>query len=597
MQSEDTRNLVLAIAIVLAMMIGYELLFAKQVAPQPDARTQQNIEAGTGQPAQPGAAPAPGTAATPGTPDLSVREDRATALSSAPRIAIKTPRLSGSLRLKGGRIDDLTLLGYRQTVEKDSPDVVLLSPGRTEHPYFVDFLWLDAAGRPGTALPSPETEWQTTATTLSPGKPAVLTWDNGQGLLFTRTYSIDEHYLITVDEAVENTTGEPVSLKHYALVDRVGIPESAHSALIHEGPMGVLAKDTGDSSRDLKNDITYKSLKEDALDENRTSSQTSYGGTTGGWLGIADKYWLVALVPDNAAPFTGTFAYSLVNGRDVYRSAADSAARTVPAGGKIATKTRVFAGAKESRLLEAYENEQGITLFDRAIDWGWMPFLAKPVFWLLEWLKTFLGNFGLAILAITVLIKLAFFTLANKSYIAMGKMRKLTPKITALRERYKDDPTKQREEMMKLYQTEKVNPVAGCLPILVQIPVFIALYQVLMASIEMRHAPFYGWVKDMSAHDPLLVTNLFGLIPWTPPSFLAIGIWTLIMGATMYIQQQLNPPPPDPIQAKVFQFLPLLFIFMFASFPVGLVIYWTWNNILTIAQQWVIMKRHGAFND
>jgi YidC/Oxa1 family membrane protein insertase len=269
----------------------------------------------------------------------------------------------------------------------------------------------------------------------------------------------------------------------------------------------------------------------------------------------------------------------------------------VPAGGAISTTGHLFAGAKETKLIDAYEKEFGVVMFDRAIDWGWFYFLARPVFWLLEILKGWVGNFGLAILAITVIIKLAFFQLANKSYIAMGKMRKLAPKMTAIRERFKEDPVKQREEVMKLYQTEKVNPVAGCLPILVQIPVFIALYQVLMVSIEMRHAPFYGWVKDLSDQDPLLITNLFGLIPWDPPGFLAIGLWTAIMGVTMYVQQMLNPPPPDPIQAKVFQFLPLIFIFLFASFPVGLVIYWTWNNLLTIAQQWLIMKRHGAFDE
>jgi YidC/Oxa1 family membrane protein insertase len=598
MQAEDTRNLILAIVIVMAMMLGYELLFAQRIAPQPDSRTEQNIEARTdgAPPAAAGQPAAPGAAAD-GRLELGIREDRATALGRAPRVRIDTPRLSGSLRVTGGRLDDLTLLGYRQTVEKDSPDVVLLSPSRSEHPYFVDFRWLGESGV-SADLPGPETPWQASGDRLAPGKPVTLRWDNGKGLVFARTFSVDENYLFTVLDRVENRSGAPVALSPEASVTRVGTPPSVDTMQIHEGPVGVLARGDGDTGPELKH-ASYDFLRDTAREAEVQPVVVSqqFGGTQGGWLGITDKYWLVAVVPDKARDFQGKFRYQRQQGRDVYKTLAPAVPTTVEPGGALEARTMLFAGAKESRVLADYEEAHGITLFDRAIDWGWIPFLAKPVFWLLEWLKTYLGNFGLAILAITVIIKLAFFSLANKSYVAMGKMRKLTPKMTAIRERWKDDPVKQREEMMKLYQTEKVNPLAGCLPILVQIPVFIALYQVLMASIEMRHAPFYGWVKDMSALDPWLITNLFGLIPWTPPAFLSIGIWTLLMGATMYVQQQLNPPPPDPVQAKVFKYLPILFIFLFASFPVGLVIYWTWNNLLTIAQQWLIMKRHGAFDE
>ena len=578
MQSEDTRNLVLAIVIVLAMMVGYELFIAKHLTPQPDARTQQNVITGTDSPPKPaavdGTVNADLPAAGPAAP-----EDRTVVLSRGGRVAITAPRLTGSLRLEGGRLDDLTLVGYRQTIEKGSPDVVLLSPASTATPYYADFGWQNVQGG-SVAVPGANTVWQADGEALSPGKPVTLTWDNGQGLMFTRTYAIDDNYMISLTDKVQNTTGAAVSLQPYSAVNRIGIPESVKSAIVHEGHVGVF-------DRKLKH-VSYKDQKEDP-DESFTS--------TGGWLGITDKYWLVAFIPDQKQPFTGIFAYKNVGGRDVFRSLYAGPQIVVPAGGAASSSSHVFAGAKETKLIDTYEEKLGIAMFDRAIDWGWFYFLARPVFWLLEHIKAVVGNFGLAILAITVLIKLAFFQLANKSYIAMGKMRKLAPKMTAIRERFKDDPVKQREETMKLYQTEKVNPVAGCLPILVQIPVFIALYQVLMVSIEMRHAPFYGWVHDLAGHDPLLVTNLFGLIPWQPPGFLAIGLWTAIMGVTMYVQQMLNPPPPDPIQAKVFQFLPLMFIFLFASFPVGLVIYWTWNNLLTIAQQWVIMKRHGAFED
>jgi YidC/Oxa1 family membrane protein insertase len=579
MHSEDSKNLLLAIAIVLAMFIGYEFLFAKHVAPQPDARAKQNVETGASPAARPGMNGA--DVASPAAP-----EDRATVLGQGGRVAIKSPRLTGTLRLAGGRLDDLTLVGYRQTVDKNSPDVVLLSPANTATPYYADFGWQNVQGGKA-AVPDAATVWQADGDTLSPGKPLTLTWDNGQGLVFSRTYAIDDNYMISMTDKVENKTGAAVSLQPYSAVNRIGIPETVKSAIVHEGMVGVF-------NRGLEH-VAYKKEKEG--DDNKEDRQARKNPSTGGWLGVTDKYWLVAFIPDQTRPFNGWFEYHNIAGRDVFRAVYTGQQTVVPAGASASASSHLFAGAKETKLIDAYEANLGIVMFDRAIDWGWFYFLARPVFWLLEHIKALVGNFGLAILAITVVIKLAFFTLANKSYVAMGKMRRLAPKMTALRERYKDDAVKQREEVMKLYQTEKVNPLAGCLPIVVQIPVFIALYQVLMVSIEMRHAPFYGWVKDLSGHDPLLVTNLFGLIPWTPPAFLSIGLWTAIMGVTMFVQQKLNPPPPDPIQAKVFQFLPLFFIFLFSSFPVGLVIYWTWNNLLTIAQQWVIMKRHGAFDE
>ena len=366
------------------------------------------------------------------------------------------------------------------------------------------------------------------------------------------------------------------------MINRTGTPEVSGFFILHEGLIGV-------SDEGLK-EVDYD---EDDLRENPSLDFNAQGG----WIGITDKYWLTALIPDQTARVKSQFRYKNSGGKDRYLVNHEiTDAGPLAPGAKIEVTSRFFAGAKVSNMIDEYEEQYGIRQFDRAIDWGWFYWLTRPIFSVLHYFNGLIGNFGVAILLLTVLIKLAFFTLANKSYVAMSAMRKLQPKITAMRETHKDDPVKQREEMMKLYKEEKVNPVSGCLPILIQIPVFFALYKVLFVSIEMRHAPFFGWIQDLSAPDPLLVTTLFGLIPWDPPSFLAIGIWPLIMGITMWGQQKLNPAPPDPVQAKIFMFLPIIFTFMLASFPVGLVIYWTWNNLLTISQQWVIMKRHGAFD-
>jgi YidC/Oxa1 family membrane protein insertase len=405
----------------------------------------------------------------------------------------------------------------------------------------------------------------------------TLTWDNGEGLRFERRIAFDDAYMLTITQRIANDGEDPVSLFPYGLVSRWGTPSTLGYYILHEGPIGVLGG--------TLEEIDYDDLQEDGNVELPSR---------GGWLGITDKYWLTALVPDQASELTGTFRDNVVDGQNRYQVDYLRTARAVPAGGSIETTDRLFAGAKEVSQLDRYSEEYGIPLFDRAVDFGWFYFLTKPMFHVLHFFYKWTGNYGLAILLLTLRVKFLFFPLANKSYRAMSKMKKLQPEMMRLREQYGDDKMRMNQELMALYKKEKANPMSGCLPIVVQIPVFFALYKVLFVSIEMRHAPFFGWIHDLSAPDPTTIFNLFGLIPWDPPSFLMIGVWPLLMGATMFLQQKLNPQPADPMQARIMMMLPAMFIFLFATFPAGLVIYWTWNNILSIAQQWTIMKRMGV---
>jgi len=419
--------------------------------------------------------------------------------------------------------------------------------------------------------------WKADRDVLAPNEPVTLSWNNGQGLVFYRRFALDENYMFTVTQRVENKSAQPVTLYSYGLISRSGTPKTLGYYILHEGPLGVL-----DGTLD---EVKYADLREKGVIEKQS---------TGGWIGITDKYWLVALVPDQKTKIKARFDYAKTNGLDKYQVDFLGPETTIPAGGEAHVTNRLFAGAKEVRLLDSYAKNLGIDRFDLAVDFGWFYFLTKPIFYVLNYFNAVLGNFGLAILLLTVLIKGAFFPLANKSYRAMSKMKKLQPEMLRLRERFKEDRARLNQEMMALYKKEKVNPTAGCLPIVIQIPVFFALYKVLFVTIEMRHAPFFGWIRDLSAPDPLLVSNLFGLIPWDPPQLLHVGVWPLIMGITMYLQQKLNPQPPDPTQAKIFLALPVVFTFLLARFPAGLVIYWAWNNTLSIAQQWLIMRRAAA---
>jgi YidC/Oxa1 family membrane protein insertase len=587
----DHKNLLIAVALSMAVMLGWQFFYAgpqmkaqQEKAQREKAASEAASKAGdatTAAPAQPGTVVPAGQPA--GTLSALPARTRDEAIAKSARVAIETPSLRGSISLKGGLIDDLVLLNYRETVDPKSPNVVLFSPLGGPHAYFAEYGW---QGVPGgqVQLPGSDTEWQAEANAkLTPETPVTLTWDNGQGLTFKRTLSVDEHYMITVSEEVRNATSGDVVLTPYARLYRFGTPQTTgYGTVLHEGLIGV----PGDAGLQ---EITYKAVLDD-------DGSKSFDGKTGGWLGITDKYWAAALIPDQNATFAASFRGRPAGPgtQEVFWTDYTLGMQALAAGATQKVEGKLYAGAKQVRLVEAYEAKYGIKQFELLIDWGWFYFITKPLYFVIEWLYGILGNFGLAILAVTVIVKALFFPLANKSYESMAKMKKLQPQMEQLRERYKDDKAKQQQELMALYQKEKINPLAGCLPILVQIPVFFALYKVLFVSIDMRHAPFFGWIRDLSAADPTSIFNLFGLLPFAVPEFLHIGAWPIIMGLTMWVQMQLNPPQPDPIQQQIFSFMPLLFTFLLAAFPAGLVIYWAWNNILSIAQQWYISHKQGA---
>jgi YidC/Oxa1 family membrane protein insertase len=579
----EQRNLLLAIVLSVGILIGFQILVEKLhpvPPPAPPAGTAAPAQTAPATPAPQAGAPgtaAPGAAA-PAVATGPAPQTREAAIAAQSRVRIDTPRLHGSIALNGGRIDDLTLATYHDTVDPKSPEVVLLWPGGTQEPYFAEFGWV--AGNAGTKVPGPDTPWTAAGGPLTPRSPVTLSWDNGAGLLFTRTISVDENYMFTVRDAVKNSGTAPVGLSSYALISRTGTPHVAGYYILHEGMIGEL-------------DGSLREIKYSSLDP---AKPIDYG-STGGWLGFTDKYWLTALIPPQDEAIKARFTHRLEGGIDRYQADWLGPAMTVPADGTTATAIRFFAGAKEVNLLDAYA-ASGIPHFDLAIDFGWFYFLTKPIFLTLQFFYGLLGNFGLAILLLTLIIKLLFFPLANKSYSAMSKMKLLQPEMQKIRERFPDDKPRQQQEIMAMYKKVGANPLAGCLPIVIQIPVFFSLYKVLFVTIEMRHAPFFGWIHDLSAPDPTTFINLFGLVPFTPPaaiaSFVAIGAWPILMGVTMFLQQKLNPQPVDPMQARMFMLLPVVFTYMLSAFPAGLVIYWAWNNLLSIAQQWTIMHRAGA---
>jgi YidC/Oxa1 family membrane protein insertase len=572
----EQRNLILAIVlsvtIIIAFQYFYELPRIKDAQQQQATRTEQAVDESEQRPGTETVAPsAPGTPSETRPPAAASGE----VIEGADRINFDNGRIRGSFSLTGGRIDNLILSDYRLTTAPDSPDVTLLSPPGEFEPYFVELGWV--AADKSVPVPGGHTVWSPDSKELRPDQPVTLTWDNGQGLRFERRIEIDDAYMFTITQRVVNDGDEPVSLYPYGLVSRWGTPETLGFFILHEGPIGVL-------------NGTLEEIDYDDLHEGSNVELSSRGG----WMGFTDKYWLTALVPDQTSELTGTFRHNVVDGQNRYQVDYLRTAVSVPAGGSVEVTDRMFAGAKEVERLDRYGEEYGIPLFDRAVDFGWFYFLTKPLFHVLHFFYKWTGNYGVAILLLTLIVKLLFFPLANKSYRAMSKMKKLQPEMMRLREQYGDDKMRMNQELMALYKREKANPMSGCLPIVVQIPVFFALYKVLFVSIEMRQAPFFGWIHDLSAPDPTSVFNLFGLLPFSPPAFLMIGVWPLLMGATMFLQQKLNPQPADPMQARVMMLLPAMFIFLFATFPAGLVIYWTWNNVLSIGQQWAIMKRMGV---
>jgi YidC/Oxa1 family membrane protein insertase len=592
----DNRNTIIAVVLSGLILIGWQYFY--NIPQMERQKAQQATQAQLANPsAQPNATPgsttptanstaangAPANAAPANAPVVS----RDAAITASPRIKIDTPRIAGSIALKGARIDDIALTKFRDTVDPNSPAIVLFSPSGTAAPYYAEFGWVAAAGT-NTKIPDQNTVWtQDGSNALTPTTPVKLKYDNGEGLAFTRTISIDDRYLFSVKDDVSNIGNAPVTLYPFALISRHGTPHVEGYYILHEGLVGYL----GDQGLQ---EYGYKKI-DDAKAVNFN--------VTNGWLGITDKYWASALLPDTGAKLQARMSSNLVGTVHTYQTDYLQDAQTIAIGGTGTANARLFAGAKEAATvginfplavgLGGYNQQLGLNHFDLLIDWGWFYFITKPMFLALDWFFHLFGNFGIAILLVTVLVKTIFFPLASKSYASMAKMKAVQPQLAALKERYPDDKMKQQQEMMEIYKKEKINPIAGCLPVALQIPVFFSLYKVLFVTIEMRHAPFFGWIHDLSSHDPTNLFTLFGLLNYDPTAlpvfghYLALGIWPIIMGITMWFQMKLNPTPPDPTQQMIFNW-------MLASFPAGLVIYWAWNNTLSVLQQSFIMSRNGV---
>ena len=587
MNSEDIRNLFLAAALSLLVMVGWQYFYAGPLYQREHtAQTQAN----TSQPAseaQPSAAPAAPAAArlgaaAPGAPAAGAQQTISQALATSPRLIVDTPSLGGSIDLRGGRVDDIILKDYRETVDPKSPNVRLFSPPGAADAYWAETGFVSPAGG---KTPNLDTVWTADRQTLTPTQPVTLTWDNGAGLTFKRVIAVDDKYMFTITDSVTNSGSAPATVQPYGLVLRHGRPNVAGYSVLHEGFEGVIG--------DKEYAPTYAAIDKAA------GRVESYQGD-GGWLGFTDKYWGSAVIPNQTAPIEARYSVSGTVQPADYQADFLGKEQTVAPGATFETTTRLFAGAKEVSTIDDYAAKLGIKKFNLMIDWGWFYFITQPMYWLIDTIYKFVGNFGIAILIVTVIVKLAFFPLANRSYNSMAKMKKIQPQIAALKDLYPDDRVKQQQEQMALFKREGVNPVAGCLPMVIQIPVFFALYKVIFITIEMRHAPFFGWIRDLSAPDPTNVFTLFGLIPWDPTAlpvfghFLALGIWPLIMGVSMFFQMKMNPEPTDPVQKSMFAWMPVIFTFMLGTFPAGLVIYWTWNNTLTVLQQYYIMTKAGV---
>lgn len=579
----NSRNTVIFIVIAGLMLLAYNFLVM-------EPQTQQRRAA---QEAAAGSATGPVTA--PPASAAVFTKDRVVALgrNGAERVPIKTGTLTGSLSLTGGRIDDLFLTHYRETIDKDSPAVELFRPEGMEHAFFAQFGW--AGPNVAGGVPGPATPWRLTeGATLTPTTPVVLTWDNGAGLRFTRRISIDDLYMFTISDTVANFSAQAVTITPAAIIQRQGVPDTlGKNQVLHEGAIGTF----GDGETYSTTQLKYKGWAKKPSDEHES---------TGGWLGITDKYWLAALIPAQDEKIEAEFRVTDAGAFNIHAAGMLGEPVTIQPNTQVTETQRLFAGAKRNQILAGYEERLGLPRFVYAIDWGFLFFLTRPIFWLVEFFYGFLGNFGLAILALTLTVRLVMFPLANKSYESMSKMRNLQPKMEEIKKKHPDEPQKQQQELMALYQKEKINPLAGCLPLLLQIPVFYAVYKMLFVTIEMRHQPFFGWIRDLSAPDPTTVWNLFGLLPWDPASAplvgsllggtFALSILAIFYGLTMWLQMAMSPQAPDPMQRRIFQFMPIVFTFIMATFPAGLLIYWAWSNILTIFQQYIIMHRLKAEN-
>jgi YidC/Oxa1 family membrane protein insertase len=562
----DMKNTILAVVLSMLIIFGWQYYYsgpAAEKAKQQAALVQKQTEA----------------AKLPDAPAAAVVKDRAEVIKATTRVAIDTDQFEGSVNLTGAQLDDLKFKKYLETADPKSAPVTFLSPSGTANAFFVEQGFV---AKPGTTvkLPDSKTVWTAPADTkLTLEKPLTLTWDNGAGLTFSRTISISDDYIFTVKQDVTNKTDAAVDIIPYARVQRQDTPVIAGYWVFFEGLLGV--HNTG------LNENHYAALKKDGKPVTVDS--------TGGWLGFTDKYWATMLIPDKTAKITNSYKYLPITNRDAYQADYIATnALTVAPGASASYEDHVFAGVKIVKSINAIYAKYGFERFDLMIDWGWFAYITKAMFYILDYVHSIVGNFGIAILVMTVLVKALMFPIANRSYASMSKMKKLKPEMDKIKEQFPDDRPKQQQETMALYKREKVSPLAGCLPVVIQIPVFFSLYKVILTTIELRHAPFFGWVQDLSAPDPTSLFNLFGLIPWQPWPSLMIGVWPLLMGVTMWVQMRLNPTPGDPIQQSMFNWMPVMFTFMLGTFPVGLVIYWAWSNTLSVIQQSYIMKKHGA---
>lgn len=587
MEENNNKNLLLATALSFLVILVWFVLFPPPEVPvAPPASTAVTA-------ADAVATPAPST-------DPAGQAEPAEAVPEAPRLTIDTPKLSGSISMLGGRIDDLKLKAYRETIKPDAETVRLLSPvGGEKQAYYALYGWIPGGSLSFGDVPGANTEWQlASGGTLSPGQPVALRWDNGKGLTFTREISVDDNYMFTVSETVENTSATEVSLQPYGVIARHGVPKDLQNIFVaHEGAVsrvdGELCERDYTGSTWLSCD-TFAQLDDDAPELGKAIKEQA---ATDGWIGFTDHYWMTILIPEQGKPFTAVAKH--VTASDIYQTEIRQETVVVPAGGKSTTTSRLFAGAKEWETIRNYQNEAGIPGFIDSIDWGLFFFFTKPIFAVLHWLHGIIGNMGLAIIALTFVLKVLVLPLAYKSYVSMARMKELQPEMEALKERAGDDKQKLQREMMQLYKDKKVNPAAGCLPILIQIPIFFSLYKVIFVTIELRHAPFFGWLNDLSAPDSSSLYNFFGLLPWDAPPMgsllhlIFIGILPIILGITMWLQQKLNPAPTDPVQQQIFAWMPWVFMFMLGGFASGLVVYWITNNTITFTQQYLIMRSHG----
>lgn len=582
---DQNKNLILATALSFLVILVWFLIFPpEEPVSDPNAPSQVAQQAEGGDVAL--APPAAVTDAAPG----SAPQTAATPTENAPRIAIDTPALEGSISLLGGRIDDLSLKGYNETLEPDSPIVRLLSPVDAPGAYYALYGWAPAGALSFEEVPGANTLWSVErGDILGVGSPVTLRWENGNGLVFRRTLEVDEDFMFTVSQSVENATETDKRLQPYGIIARHGEPDTINFFVLHEGVVAMadgrlIESDYGDM---LDFDFVEREgarAEIEQIEEN-------------GWIGFTDKNWMATLIPNPGQSFTSVAKY--VASADIYQTETRLPTQTVAAGTTVTVESRLFAGAKEWEAIRGYERELGIERFIDSIDWGWFYFLTKPIFFVLHELNLIIGNMGVAIITLTLLIKALLLPLAWKSYVSMARMKELQPEMEKLKEKVGDDRQKLQMAMMELYKKEKVNPAAGCLPILLQIPIFFSLYKVIFVTIELRHAPFVGPFQDLSAPDPTSIMNFFGLLPFGSPepgSILAlvfIGILPLLLGISMWLQQKLNPAPTDPTQAMIFAWLPWVFMFMLGTFASGLIVYWIANNVITFAQQYFIMRRHG----